>query len=154
MLHADPKLCAGQIDVLTRLLCGAGGGLGAVGDVGDGSRQLLHRAGLVDGTLAEALGTVGHLPAGGGHLSGGGVDLVHGAAQLALEGVNGLQNALELAHVGLLMGGADGEVFPGHLCEQIGDVVYDGVQALYQLLGGADQLGRLILALGLGHRRA
>ncbi len=150
VLHAGAQLGAGLAHKLARLLGGGGGPLGGGGDIGDGGRQLLHRAGLLHGALAQSLCSGGHLIAGRGHLTGGRVDLPHGVAQLHLQGAHGIQDALEAAHIGLLVGGPDVKILVGHLCEQIADIVDDGVQPFHQLRRGPGQLGGFIPAAALG----
>ena len=140
------------LDILASLLGSAGRLLRIGGDICDGGRQLLHRAGLLHRSLAQTLCAVRDLPAGRGNLSGGDVDLADGIAQLHLQSAHGQQDRLELTYIGLPMGGIDVEVFIGHLVQQIGDVIDDDVQAGHHICSGAGQLGGLILPDRLGDR--
>ena len=74
------------------------------------------RTGLLHGTFAQGLGAGGNLAAGGGYLSGGSVNLPHGAAQFCFQRTHGDQDALEVAHVGIPVGGAS-ERAGGNCCQ-------------------------------------
>ena len=139
-----------QITGLLRLMQGHfaifGVLLGTVGDLGNGSGQLLHGAGLLGSALCQSLGAGGHLLRTGGHLLGAQVDLSQGVAQVVVDLADGLQNSAQSTHILVGSAAADIEVAVGHLAQQVADVFNNSGERILTAAQRVAHIAQLVLA--------
>ena len=119
LLISLSELAAHPVNLFPRTLDIFGSLLDAFCDGVNGLLQLLHRAGLLHGALAQSLGGGGHLLRAAGDMLRAGDNLSHGGIEPLKDIVQGCTDGSKISHI--LLGNLCGQIAAGDCLQHTGD---------------------------------
>ena len=152
LFMAHSHLFASQAGLFLDLGGGLGIFPGCAVDLGYGSGELLHRAGLLRGALCERLRAGGYLLGAGGNLVRGQIDLLKRVTEVAVDVAHGGQDIRIVALVEVIIPRTDIKVPVGHLPQQVANITDQLLKPRGDLPGSERKDTDLISALVSGDR--